>query len=549
MIQDFVKYSKVLIIDDQALAQAFLKQSLEKIGFEIIQIAESAKHALRLTEERSFDLIICSFNLSRDRDGYHLFEELKNKGAVRLDTTFIFTSAETDAALVNSVIELQPDDFLAKPFTARELSERLVKVLKRKQKLKKVYQALENKDLNNALKQLDDMLANPKQASLYPLIMRLKGDILLLQKDYSTAARFYFDIINVQKFTWAMIGLAKAYLGLNKEDAGKAILDKLVKKPETRLAALDLLAQYYINHDEFDLAYQQFKDAKALSPRNIKRHQCVINLARMLHDHGGQYEAAKTMLRVAKHSLHDNEDLYLTVARASIDYALTLTEQESVSIARQTEKYLNTLRREFNPSAESKNKIAIVQARLHYIKDEQDKAKQLIESLKFDQYEANNFEDYLDRAKAFHELGFQDKAVGLLEDIPYTFESDEVGEKILNRFIAQEKQEKRDIPFSPRQLNNIAVQLYNQKQIEPAMQAFGDSLKLMPKNVRIALNLLQALVEQKHKNELSDYQETLYWKSIQVITEQSLDNQQQTRYESLIARSELYDSQKNQHTA
>mgnify|MGYP000492404741 CR=1 FL=1 len=544
MNQELIKHARVLIIDDQPLAQTFLKQSLERIGFETIQIAESAKHALRLTQEVQFDLIICSFNLSRDRDGYHLFEEFKNNGAIRLDTTFIFTSAETDAALVNSVIELQPDDFLAKPFTSKELSDRVLRVLNRKHKLKKIYWALENKDLDSALTQIEAVLKNPKQGSLYPLVMRLKGDILLAKKEFGAAARYFFDIVNVQKFTWAMIGLAKAYLGLNKEDAGKAILDKLVKKPETRLAALDLLAQYYINHDEYDLAYQQFKDAKALSPRNISRHQNVINLARLLHDHGGQYEAAKTMLRCAKHSLHDNEDLYLTVARAGIDYALTLTEQESAAIARQTEKYLDTLKREFHPTAESKNKIAVVQARLHYIKDEQDKAKQLVDSLQFDQYTSCTFEDYLDRAKALHEIGYQDKAVAVLEDIPFSFDSEDVNEKILHKFMAQEKQEKRDIPFSPRQLNNIAVQLYNQKQIEPAMQAFSDALKLMPKNVRIALNLLQALVEQKHRNQLSEIQDALYWKAMEVIAEHELDSQQQSRYESLLARSEQYDKQR-----
>lgn len=541
MNQDLIKHARVLIIDDQALAQTFLKKSLEKIGFDSIQIAESAKHALRLTDDILFDLIICSFNLSRDRDGYHLFEELKDKGAIKLNTTFIFTSAETDAALVNSVIELQPDDFLAKPFTSKELSERLLRVLKRKQKLNHIYQALDNQDLDDALAHINETLNNPKQTHLYPLVMRLKGDILLAQKDYATAARYFYDIITVQKFTWAMIGLAKAYLGLNKEEAGKAILDKLVKKPETRLAALDLLAQYYINHDEYDLAYQQFKNAKAISPRNIKRHQSVVNLARLLHDHSGQYEAAKTMLRFAKHSVHDNEDLYLTVARASIDYALTLTEQESVNIAKQTDRYLATIKREFSTTAESKNKIAIVQARLHYIRDEQDKAKQLIESLELDKYGATSFEDYIDRAKAFHELGYQDEAVELLEETPKAFDTDDTNGKILAKFLTQETQEKRDIPFSPRQLNNIAVQLYNQKQIEAALQAFKDALKLMPKNARIALNLLQVLVEQKQREHLIESQQALYWKAIEVINQNKLDSQQQVRYETLIARSEQYD--------
>ncbi|MER2491406.1 tetratricopeptide repeat-containing response regulator [Catenovulum sediminis] len=535
MNPELVKFSKVLIIDDQPLAQIFLKQSLEKIGFENISVAESAKHALRLCQETSFSVIICSYNLSRDRDGYHLFEELKATGAVRLTTAFIFTSAETDATLVNSVVELQPDDFLAKPFTAKELSERLRRVLTRKQKLSKIYQALDQNDYANALQNIDAILTDSKAANLYPLVLRIKGDVLLAQQDYTVAAKFYYEVITLQKFTWAMVGLAKAYLGLNKEDAAKSILEKLVTKPETKLAALDLLGQYYIQHDEYELAYQQLQNATGLSPRNINRQKNVLSLARLLHDHSGQYVTAKTMLKFAKKSLHDSPDLYLTVARAAIDYAMTLPETESAAIARQSERYLETLKHEFPNHPETKDKIAVVQARLHYLKDEQGKAKQLINSV-MEQHNEGSLEDHLDKAKAFHELGYQDQAVQLLEGLAAQTADDPLNEKIMSRYIKQEAQEKTDIPFSPRQLNNIAVQLYNKKQLPAAIQAFADALRLMPKNSRIALNMLQALVDQKLKTTLNDTQEELYQKCLRILNTTSLTSEQQQRYDKLIER-------------
>ncbi|MDU0356053.1 hypothetical protein RS130_21085 [Paraglaciecola aquimarina] len=44
----------------------------------------------------------------------------------------MFISADTNSDLVQSIIELQPDDFLAKPFTVKDLDRRLGRVLARK---------------------------------------------------------------------------------------------------------------------------------------------------------------------------------------------------------------------------------------------------------------------------------------------------------------------------------------------------------------------------------------------------------------------------------
>ncbi|MGO3300525.1 MAG: response regulator [Pseudoalteromonas sp.] len=65
----------------------------------------------------NFDLIVCSFNLTKRQDGYQLYEELRFKRLIKHSTGFIFISAQTYNPLVHSVLELQPDDFLVKPFT------------------------------------------------------------------------------------------------------------------------------------------------------------------------------------------------------------------------------------------------------------------------------------------------------------------------------------------------------------------------------------------------------------------------------------------------
>lgn len=120
MDQTLSREMTILIIDEQALAQNYLRFTLEKLGYSQVQFTDKAQTALVMCKERQFDLIICSFNLQQGKDGYQLYEELKVRRLQKLSTGFIFISAETDPSLVYSVLELQPDEFLAKPYTMRD---------------------------------------------------------------------------------------------------------------------------------------------------------------------------------------------------------------------------------------------------------------------------------------------------------------------------------------------------------------------------------------------------------------------------------------------
>ncbi|WP_017444634.1 response regulator [Gayadomonas joobiniege] len=543
--------TRILIVDDQPLAQIYLKHALESINIRNIQVAEHADRALEFCQNNHYTLIICAFNQSKQKDGFHFFEELKLKKQLPLTTAFIFTSAETDSALVNSVIELQPDDFIAKPFNVKEVCERVQRVLKHKQHLFAVYSALEKQQYTEALAAVEKVLLKPSMSLSFPIAMRLKGDLLLIIKAYQEAANYFTDIVHVQKFTWAMVGLAKAYLGLNKESTALKILSKLTLKPDTQLAALDLLGNYYLQQDKYDQAIENLKHARDLSPRNIERQKNVVGLARLLHDHELQFESAKNMLRYAKRSLHDTPDLYLTVARAAVDYALIQPDIESMELCKQSEKYLQTVRQKFPSDPATKEKIGVLEARILYLKDEQEKAKKLLTELP-GEMENLALEDGLDKAKVFHELGLRDEAVELLKQLQQKQPSDQsldASQKILTDYLSQELKEKTEIPFTPKEINNIAVKLFKSRQYVASVQAFSDALRLMPKNTRIALNLLQALVETSQQQALNSEQLKQYQNSLQVLQTIQLDEQQTIRYEALLKRYKKSFSQKTNATA
>ena len=194
--------AKILIVEEQPLAQSYMKQSLEGLGFRQLRFAEHAIAAKEQCQIDQFDLIVCSFNLSKHQDGYQLYEELKMKRLIKNSTGFIFISAETSGSLVHSVLELQPDDFLVKPFTINELKNRIEKVLLRKSNLHQIYQLIDDGNDSKAIKQIDTLLQN-KGSSYSAILLRLKGDALLRLKRFEDAKTFFKSVLYIQKFTWA----------------------------------------------------------------------------------------------------------------------------------------------------------------------------------------------------------------------------------------------------------------------------------------------------------------------------------------------------------
>jgi DNA-binding response OmpR family regulator len=148
MNSQLAKDTKVLIVDDQVLAKGYMKYSLEELGFGDITYVDKISLALTTIRNQRYDLIICSYNLKREQDGYYFYDEIKTNGELPSSTAFVFISADTNSDLVQSIIELQPDDFLAKPFTVKELDRRLSRVLARKKALHAVYICIEKTNFN-----------------------------------------------------------------------------------------------------------------------------------------------------------------------------------------------------------------------------------------------------------------------------------------------------------------------------------------------------------------------------------------------------------------
>ena len=117
--------ARVLIVEDDESVAELLVQLLEGEGYRVLH-APNAARAEELLEQHATDLILLDIMLP-DSDGLVLCSELRTRWAVPV-VLLSATKRKYDSVIG---LRLGADDFIAKPFDARELLARIEAILRR----------------------------------------------------------------------------------------------------------------------------------------------------------------------------------------------------------------------------------------------------------------------------------------------------------------------------------------------------------------------------------------------------------------------------------
>lgn len=119
--------TKILLIDDDPLITRPLSRSLESQGY-TVAIAENGKDGLQQALDRDTqpDIVVLDVMMP-EMNGWDVCKELRSKSGVPI-LMLTAMSEEIDRILG---LELGADDYLTKPFSARELAARIKAMLRR----------------------------------------------------------------------------------------------------------------------------------------------------------------------------------------------------------------------------------------------------------------------------------------------------------------------------------------------------------------------------------------------------------------------------------
>ena len=427
------------------------------LGCKEISIASNGDRALELCEVSQFDFILCDFNLGKGKDGYQFFEELKLRSLMKANTVFILISAETALQVVHGLVELQPDDYLLKPFSYKKLETRLVRALEKRKVLGRIYDCLALKNYKKALYECNK--ASQKYFKYSLPIMRLKGEVLLSLHQPQSAFDLYESVLEFRDFSWAKLGKAIAYYHLKDYNHSAEILNELCEVPETRIEALNWLSSVYAQRECYSQAKDILVESVKLSPKNISRQRALANLSMLEGDWNVAQRCFKTVLENTRFSMHEHINHHFNYIHCLLDKAQISNELQQAKIFSQAQAILKSANQRFD-KVRFHELEKIVFTRIMVMKKMLKSAMESLNDCDVNIIVSCGMDSILSLSKAWFELGNYEKynEIMLLIEAPKNDDSIEVMSSLL--LFARLQKENKDKITKLLALNEQGIQMF-----------------------------------------------------------------------------------------
>lgn len=122
-------FTKILIVDDDSELRELLTDTLADYGY-ASRAVQNGREMYAALENESFNLILMDIMMPGE-DGLSLCRNLRSPGGAYAAIPIIFLTALGDTTDTVVGLEVGGDDYLAKPFQARELIARIRAILRR----------------------------------------------------------------------------------------------------------------------------------------------------------------------------------------------------------------------------------------------------------------------------------------------------------------------------------------------------------------------------------------------------------------------------------
>ncbi|MCL5034743.1 MAG: heavy metal response regulator transcription factor [Bacteroidetes bacterium] len=168
---------KILIVEDESKAAAYLKKGLSESGF-VVDTVSDGGGGLALMEKNEYSLVILDVMLP-GRDGWDVLAEVRRRG---MATPVLFLTAKDSVQDRVKGLELGADDYLVKPFAFSELLARVRTVLRRGPVRQPDTLSVADLEIDllghRAARQGTKLDLTPKEFSLLALLARRCGEVV-----------------------------------------------------------------------------------------------------------------------------------------------------------------------------------------------------------------------------------------------------------------------------------------------------------------------------------------------------------------------------------
>lgn len=480
-----------LIVDDLPGMRGMIKRVIDNQGMKRVDTAATAVDAVQCCNNRSYDMVLCDYNLGQSQDGQQLLENLRQKKLVSPTSLFLMITGETSREMVLGAIELQPDDYIAKPFTPREFCKRLDRVMIKHLVLLPIKKLFAEGKYQEALTAVNAMIERGGRFTTEA--ERLRGRILFLLGELHKSREHYEKIIEQKPVPWAMLGLAETLVELGALEQAEKMLHRVLKMDHRYVEAHDLLTRIHEQRAELEKAQEHTQLACDLSPKSVPRHRRLANLAELNDDVDTSTQSYRQAIRWGANSVHECGADYLNYARKVVEKAQS-DGHKNKDDGNQALRQVRKARELFSEEPELDLQASLVEANIlktFNLPEADDACHQA--KYQFEEKEAEDGETHLDYVRLLQTTGDQEKAQTELQSLAEKHSKDANFMRKLERLSAE--------PLSANARANVArltksgIAAYKNKEYNEASRIFKEALGLFPNHVGLNLNLVQVLLE------------------------------------------------------
>ena len=480
---DFFKKKSVLVIDDCQMILNATRHMLIRNGCEYdnIYLVKDARMAVSACISRSYDFILCDYNLGKNSDGLQLLEELHKKKLIKERTVVFVVTGEMSKSVFFGFSEFSPDGYLIKPINIDSVTNRLINCHRQKNILQNITATHKKIGFAAAIALCDkyEKTCGITYARAQLYINEGKEDI---------AQKIYIDLIK-NKNNDARIKLAIMLLSQKKYALALKLIEPIITDKKLRFSALQIQAECFLQQKQVKNSSEVYREMSTISPNNIERLLIQYNLAILTKDTDEVMVIANRIKNKIKYSIWNTVDISLLHARSLLYNAEksqntqgTLVQLSSLKV--ELNQSLKLIEKQFNLSHYQLHRELIL-CRFSLLSGDIKSAKSIWDSY---QQEAPLADFYA----YFDALHIQSVLGGKKPTLPETLiDSDQTlsQEFLIKQFSHLCQSKKENIA----QLKNTAIALYDNNEHVSSVNQWLEIWQKSPFEVDTALSIIKGL--------------------------------------------------------
>ncbi len=525
---------RCLVVDDFGNFRTTLAAMLTKMGWLQIDQASNVTGLIAACEKRQYDLILSDYDLGPGRNGQRGLEELRHRQLINKRTLFVLVSGNASKEAVLATYDNDPDDYLAKPVTAKVLQQRLDRLFAQRQVLLPVYKALDHGDINRAVFLLTEMsIANTRHSIA---AQKALGRLFIEQGELDKAERVFSLALQNRPLDWARLGLARVKALRGDKAIASEWMEQIISDSPLFLPAYDALADTCADAGQRQVEQATVQKAVNISPISILRQKRLAEVAEVNGDWLTALRAWRRAIKLGEESVHGEARDGIKFARA-VAGALQYGSRVEPAMAQDAVQMLHTVKDRFTLLLTEQLQADLLHVRLMALDGRQDAARSQIDEIErvLAQENIHNIDMDIERAYIRLAMGKAEEAQALIDLLLQFYAYDQEALEKLDKLLSEPVSETNRSLVA--QINRDGIELYNQAQYDKALDAFAQAQVLFPNHLGIRLNILQCLVGKLRLEPLAETQTTMLHSLLgqlgQVVTAEHQQYERFTRLQQL----------------